>query len=130
MREDDIFDGDCSVDTCRFARAVYKDCKNNRPGDAAMSDGKLKVVASGDYLHTMGEATPQALGFGAYDKAADRIDLRLLAAAPQTDAVPPTGLRNADALLMLGQYLPETSIAPAAERLTVVARSGVGTDKI
>ena len=95
-----------------------------------MSGGKLKVVASGDYLHTMGGAAPAALGFGAYDQAVDRIDLRLLASAPQTEAVPPADLQDADALLMLGQYLPAASIAPAADRLTVVARSGAGVDKI
>ena len=95
-----------------------------------MSDGKLKVVASGDYLHTMGAATPATLGFAAYEQAADRIDLRMLASAPQTDAVPAADLAGADALLMLGQYLPETSIVPAADRLAIVARSGVGVDKI
>src|SRR4051812_29892401 len=78
----------------------------------------------------MGETPPAALGFAVYDRAADRIDLRMLAAAPQTEAVPAADLTGADALLMLGQYLPEASIAPAAGTLTVIARSGVGTDKI
>jgi D-3-phosphoglycerate dehydrogenase len=95
-----------------------------------MSGGKLQVVASGDYLHTLGNATLASLGFGIYEKAADRIDLRMLASAPQTDAVPAADLAAADALLMLGQYLPAASIAPAAGRLAIVARSGVGTDKI
>jgi len=95
-----------------------------------MSGGKLSVVASGDYLHTLGNATLASLGFGIYAQAADRIDLRMLDSAPQTDAVPAADLQTADALLMLGQYLPKTSIAPAADRLAVIARAGVGTDKI
>jgi phosphoglycerate dehydrogenase-like enzyme len=44
--------------------------------------------------------------------------------------VPAAALSNADILLMLGQYLPEASVAPAASTLTVVARAGVGIDKI
>jgi phosphoglycerate dehydrogenase-like enzyme len=95
-----------------------------------MSGGKLSVVASGDYLHTLGNATLASLGFGVYEQAASRIELRMLDSAPQTDAVPAADLAGADALLMLGQYLPAASIAPAAGRLAVIARAGVGTDKI
>jgi phosphoglycerate dehydrogenase-like enzyme len=88
----------------------------------------LRIVASGDYLHTIGRDKPADLGFSVFDT--DRFDLALLPAAPQTEAVPATALANADVLLMLGQYLPETSIATAASTLTVVARAGVGIDKI
>jgi len=88
----------------------------------------LRIVASGDYLHTIGRDKPADLGFGVFDP--DRFDLALLPAAPQTEAVPAAALANADVLLMLGQYLPYASIAPAASTLTVVARAGVGIDKI
>ncbi|MCA3261583.1 MAG: dehydrogenase [Telmatospirillum sp.] len=88
----------------------------------------LRIVASGDYLHTIGRDAPADLGFGVFDPA--RFDLALLPAAPQTEAVPASALANADVLLMLGQYLPEASIATAAATLTVVARAGVGIDKI
>jgi phosphoglycerate dehydrogenase-like enzyme len=88
----------------------------------------LRIVASGDYLHTIGRDAPLDLGFGVFDTG--RFDLSLLPAAPQTEAVPALALANADVLLMLGQYLPEASVAPAAATLTVVARAGVGIDKI
>lgn len=88
----------------------------------------LRIVASGDYLHTIGRDSPADLGFGVFDAA--RFDMTLLPAAPQTEAVPAAALADADVLLMLGQYLPEASIAPAASTLTVVARAGVGIDKI
>jgi hypothetical protein len=71
-----------------------------------MTSDRLKLVASGDYLHTMGRNTPAQLGFGAYDALAHAIDLRLLDSAPQTDAVPASGLVDADGLLMFGQACP------------------------
>jgi phosphoglycerate dehydrogenase-like enzyme len=95
-----------------------------------MSGGRMRVVASGDYLHTIGTDTPETIGFGVFRPMADLLDLRLLPAAPQTAAVAAADLADADVLLMLGQYLPEASIAPAAGRLAVVARAGVGVDKI
>ena len=96
-----------------------------------MSGGpRMSVVASGDFLLTMGEESPSALGFDAYEREADRLALRFLPSGPQSAAVDPADLRDADALLMLGQSLPESSIAPAAARLLAVARAGVGVDKI
>ncbi len=92
--------------------------------------GRIRIVASGDYLHTIGTDRPRDIGFEVFDPLSDLLDLTLLPAAPQTAAVRPEDLRDADMLLMLGQYLPEASIAPAAERLTVVARAGVGVDKM
>lgn len=92
--------------------------------------GRIRIVASGDYLHTIGTDKPKDIGFEVFDPLAGLIDLTLLPAAPQTAAVAPTDLANADMLLMLGQYLPESSIAPAAGRLVVVARAGVGVDKM
>lgn len=93
-----------------------------------MSGTRLRIVASGDYLHTIGPDSPTDLGFGAFDGGP--FELTLLPAAPQTDAVPARDLADADVLLLLGQYLPEASVAPVAERLAVVARAGVGIDKI
>jgi phosphoglycerate dehydrogenase-like enzyme len=92
--------------------------------------GRIRIVASGDYLHTIGTERPKDIGFEVFDPLSDLIDLTLLPAAPQTEAVKAADLVNADMLLMLGQYLPEAVIAPAAERLTVVARAGVGVDKM
>ncbi len=92
--------------------------------------GRIRIVASGDYLHTIGTDRPKDIGFEVFEPLSDLLDLTLLPASPQTAAVHPEDLRNADMLLMLGQYLPDASIAPAAERLTVVARAGVGVDKI
>lgn len=89
---------------------------------------KLRLVASGDYLHTMGRDAPRDLGFDAFDDGP--FDLRLLSASPQTARVEPADLTGADGLVMLGQYLPEASIAPVAESLAFVARAGVGVDKI
>ena len=40
-----------------------------------MNDRRMRVVASGDYLHTMGTETPATMGFGAYDAAAERLRL-------------------------------------------------------
>jgi phosphoglycerate dehydrogenase-like enzyme len=95
-----------------------------------MSRSSMRVVASGDYLHTMGPETPETMGFGAYAAAADRIDLTFLPPTPQSEAVPGAGLTGADALLMLGQYLRRADIAAAAATLCLVARAGVGVDKI
>lgn len=92
--------------------------------------GRIRIVASGDYLHTIGTDRPKDIGFEVFEPLSDLLDLTLLPASPQTAAVHPEDLRNADMLLMLGQYLPDASIAPAAERLTVVARAGVGVDKM
>lgn len=89
---------------------------------------KLRLVASGDYLHTMGRDAPRDLGFDAFDGGP--FDLRLLPASPQTASVDPADLTGADGLVMLGQYLPEASIAPVADTLAFVARAGVGVDKI
>jgi phosphoglycerate dehydrogenase-like enzyme len=91
---------------------------------------RMTIVASGDYLHTMGHETPATMGFGAYEAAADRLALRFLPSTPQTDAVPGEEMRGADALLMLGQYLRGADIDAAADRLALVARAGVGIDKI
>jgi phosphoglycerate dehydrogenase-like enzyme len=93
-----------------------------------VSGTRLRIVASGDYLQTIGPDSPADLGFGAFDDGP--FDLTLLPAAPQTAAVTPESLTGADVLLMLGQYLPEASVAPVAGRLAVVARAGVGIDKI
>lgn len=95
-----------------------------------MNDHRLRVVASGDYLHTAGKDSLSTLGFDAYERVGDRIALTALTAGPQTAAVAASDLASADALLMLGQSLPESSIMPAADRLLVVARAGVGVDKI
>jgi phosphoglycerate dehydrogenase-like enzyme len=95
-----------------------------------MKAERMRIVASGDYLHTMGNETPLSMGFGAYDAAADRLALRFLPNGPQTAAVPGAELRGADTLLMLGQYLRAADIDAAAETLTLVARAGVGVDKI
>lgn len=95
-----------------------------------MTANRMTIVASGDYIHTMGTETPAAMGFGAYDAAADRLALRFLESGPQTAAVPGNAMRGADALLMLGQYLRAADIETAAETLTLVARAGVGVDKI
>lgn len=92
--------------------------------------GRMKAVASGDYLHAIGPDTPDTIGFEVFKPLAGLIDLSLLPPSPQTAAVEPGHLVDADILLMLGQYLPDASIAPAAGRLVVVARAGVGTDKI
>ncbi len=89
---------------------------------------KLRLVASGDYLHTLGRDAPRDLGFDAFDDGP--FDLRMLPSAPQSDAVPAAELAGADGLVMLGQYLPEASVAPLAETLSFVARAGVGVDKI
>lgn len=93
-----------------------------------MAGARLRIVASGDYLHTIGPDSPADLGFGVF--ADGPFDLKLLPAAPQTAAVSAGELAGADVLLMLGQYLPEDSVAPVAYRLAVVARAGVGIDKI
>jgi phosphoglycerate dehydrogenase-like enzyme len=95
-----------------------------------MDARRMSIVASGDYIHTMGNETPATMGFGAYDAAADRLALRFLPSAPQTAAVPGHEMLGADALLMLGQYLHAPDIATAADTLTLVARAGVGVDKI
>lgn len=95
-----------------------------------MDDGRIRIVASGDYLHTIGNDVPSGIGFEVFDGLSHTLQLRLLPAAPQTAAVAASDLVEADILLMLGQYLPEASIAPAAGRLAVVARAGVGVDKI
>jgi phosphoglycerate dehydrogenase-like enzyme len=95
-----------------------------------MGDSRIQLVASGDYLHTLGGEPPAALGFDAYAARADRIALTFLPGAPQSEATPAEGLIGADMLLMLGQHLPDASIAPAAKRLALVARAGVGVDKI
>ncbi|MFM8678563.1 MAG: 2-hydroxyacid dehydrogenase, partial [Alphaproteobacteria bacterium] len=95
-----------------------------------MEDRRMRIVASGDYLHTMGPETPEAMGFGAYQEAAARLALRFLPSGPQTAAVPGTELAGADALLMLGQYLRRADIERAAGTLALVARAGVGVDKI
>jgi phosphoglycerate dehydrogenase-like enzyme len=89
---------------------------------------KLRLAASGDYLHTIGRDSPRDLGFDAFDDGP--FEVRMLPAAAQSDAVPAGGLADADGLLMLGQYLPESSIAPVAGSLAFVARAGVGVDKI
>jgi phosphoglycerate dehydrogenase-like enzyme len=89
---------------------------------------RLRLVASGDYLHTTGPDSPADLGFGAFEGGP--LDLKLLAAAPQSKAVPAAALAGADGLVLLGQYLTEASVAPVADRLAIVARAGVGTDKI
>ncbi len=57
-------------------------------------------------------------------------DLAMLPPAPQSEAVTAASLVGADALLLLGQYLTEASVAPVADRLAIVARAGVGVDKI
>jgi phosphoglycerate dehydrogenase-like enzyme len=93
-----------------------------------MAGGRLRAVASGDYLHTIGPDQPADIGFAVFDDP--MFDLSLLPAAPQTEATPADGLIGADALIMLGQYLPEASVAPVADRLAVVARAGAGVDKI
>lgn len=95
-----------------------------------MDDRRMRIVASGDYLHTMGPETPETMGFGSYRQAEDRLALSFLPSAPQTDAVPGAGMAGADALLMLGQYLRRPDIEAAAGTLALVARSGVGVDKI
>jgi phosphoglycerate dehydrogenase-like enzyme len=95
-----------------------------------MDDRRMRIVASGDYLHTMGPETPETMGFGAYREAEARLDLRFLPSGPQTAAVPGAGLAGADALLMLGQYLRRADIEQAAGTLALVARAGVGVDKI
>jgi phosphoglycerate dehydrogenase-like enzyme len=93
-----------------------------------MAERRLSLVASGDYLHTIGADTPADLGFGAFS---DRLfDLNLLPPAPQTAAVSAADLAGADVLVMLGQYLQRDAIAAAADRLTIVARAGVGVDKL
>ena len=89
---------------------------------------RMRIVASGDYLHTMGPDTPSDLGFDIFADAPFQLDL--LPAAPQSAAVEPASLAGADGLLLLGQYLTEASVAPVADRLAVVARAGVGVDKI
>ena len=103
---------------------------DGRDTDELTRQFDMTIVASGDYLHTMGAETPTNMGFRAYDAAADRIALRFLPSAPQTDAVPGDAMRGADALLMLGQYLRAADIESAADTLTLVARAGVGVDKI
>ncbi len=90
----------------------------------------MMVVASGDFLLTMGGEDRASLGFDAFDRVADALELRLLPSAPQEAAVPAAALAGADALLMLGQYLRADAIAAAADRLLAVARAGVGVDKI
>ncbi len=90
----------------------------------------MRVVASGDYLHAIGPDTPDTIGFEVFRPLSGLIDLELLPPSPQTAAVAAADLKTADILLMLGQYLPEASIAPAADRLVVVARAGVGVDTI
>lgn len=94
-----------------------------------MNDRRMRIVASGDFLHTMGPETPETMGFGAYRAAAARLALDFLPSAPQTAAVPGGAMAGADTLLMLGQYLRRADIE-AAESLTLVARAGVGVDKI
>jgi phosphoglycerate dehydrogenase-like enzyme len=89
---------------------------------------RLRLVASGDYLHTMGPDSPAELGFGAFEGGP--LDLILLPSAPQSETVPAAALKGADGLMLLGQYLTEGSIAPVSDRLAIVARAGVGVDKI
>lgn len=93
-----------------------------------MAGGRVRIVASGDYLNTIGPDKPAEVGFGVFDEP--MFDLSLLPAAPQTEATLADGLIGMDVLIMLGQYLPEASVAPAADQLVVVARAGVGVDKI
>jgi len=93
-----------------------------------MKGGRVQVVASGDYLNTIGPYKPADAGFAVFDDP--MFDLSLLPAAPQTEATPADGLIGTDVLIMLGQYLPEASVAPAADQLVVVARAGAGVDKI
>lgn len=88
---------------------------------------RMKLVASGDYLHTTGPDSPADLGFDAFREGL--FDLTLLPAAPQSEAVPAAALDGVDGLVLLGQYLMEASVA-TAERLVIVARAGVGVDKI
>ncbi len=89
---------------------------------------RLRLVASGDYLHTMGPDTPSDLGFDVFRGGPWAVEL--LPPAPQSEAVAAAALAGADGLLLLGQYLTEVSVAPVADRLAVVARAGVGVDKI
>jgi phosphoglycerate dehydrogenase-like enzyme len=95
-----------------------------------MDSKRLRVVASGDYRHTQGADTLEALGFSAYARLAHRIDLTMLPAGPQTASVSGAELQGADALLMLGQYLRDDAIAASSRELLVIARAGVGVDKI
>jgi phosphoglycerate dehydrogenase-like enzyme len=88
----------------------------------------LHLVASGDFMHTMGNDTPSDLGFDVFKDPL--FSFSMLPATPQTEAVPGEGMVGADGLLMLGQYLREDAIAAASDRLTFVARAGVGVDKM
>lgn len=92
--------------------------------------GRLRLVASGDYLHTAGNAALDQLGFDLIAAENARIALTLAPSASQGEAVPPGALEGQDALLMLGQFLPDASIAPVAGSLLAVARAGVGVDKL
>ncbi len=89
---------------------------------------RLRLVASGDYLHTMGPDRPSDLGFDVFREGPWAVEL--LPPAPQSEAVTSEALAGADGLLLLGQYLTEASVAPVADRLAIVARAGVGVDKI
>jgi phosphoglycerate dehydrogenase-like enzyme len=89
---------------------------------------RLRLVASGDYRHTMGPDSPSDLGFDAFLRGP--LDLDLLPAAAQSEAVPAAALAGVDGLVLLGQALSEASVAPVGDSLAIVARAGVGVDKI
>ena len=96
---------------------------------AAHLQPRLRIVASGDYMHLRADDTIEEMGFSSF-LAEPRVALDFLPAAPQSDAIPDDALTGADALLMLGQYLRAPTIAAAASTLVAAGRAGAGTDKM
>lgn len=94
-----------------------------------MSEPRLHIVASGDYMYLRGDDTIEEMGFSSF-MAEPRVALDFLPAAPQSDAIPDDALKGLDALLMLGQYLRAPAIAAAADTLMAAGRAGAGTDKM
>ncbi len=86
-----------------------------RLGDAVLTMARLRLVASGDYLHTMGPDRPSDLGFDVFREVPGRWSC--CRPRPQSEAVTAAALAGADGLLLLGQYLTEASVAPVADRL-------------
>lgn len=79
-------------------------------------------------MNEQGVVGARDIGLERLDKASDIIEYHFIES--DTKIVTPEQIANADAIMLLAGYMPKETFANGAENLTVIARFGVGFDKV
>lgn len=89
---------------------------------------KLRVALPRDFLTPQGTIGANDIGLKYLDRASRIVEYHWM--ATDTKVVTPEQIANADAVMLLAGYMNRDTFANGAENLTVIARFGIGYDKV